>query len=140
MMNLLSLMTALASNMESWTGQPGHTMGLEWLGFYGDTLAVLLAGLRAVIRAGLLAALRDGQRPALCVGPTQAPPCRWTFRPADGRRRYILTDIEAQGPGSLQPESAEDTSWRQWLMYTPGVRIFLWRWRFCYGDGNGCPK
>ncbi len=28
-----------------WTGQPGHTTGLEQLGFYGDTLAALRAGL-----------------------------------------------------------------------------------------------
>jgi hypothetical protein len=29
---------------------------------------------------------------------------RWTFGPADGRRGYISTDIEAPRPWSLQPE------------------------------------
>jgi hypothetical protein len=35
-------------------------MGLEQLGFYGDTWAALRAGLRAALRAGLRAGLRTG--------------------------------------------------------------------------------
>ena len=113
-----------------WTGQPGRTTGLERLGFYGDTWAALRAGLRAALRAGLRAALRTGPPghatrraagqcyapgrraalragplAALHAGPTTAPPCRWTFGPTDGRRRYIPMDIEDPRPWSLQPDS-----------------------------------
>ena len=51
------------------------------------------------------AALRAGPRAALHAGPTTAPPCRWTFGPTDGRRRYIPMDIEDPRPWSLQPDS-----------------------------------
>ena len=54
---------------------------------------------------GRRAALRAGPRAALHAGPTTAPPCRWTFGPTDGRRRYIPMDIEDPRPWSLQPDS-----------------------------------
>jgi hypothetical protein len=54
-----------------WTGQQRRTMGLERLGFYGDTWAAQQAGLRIALRAGLRAdratrraALRTGHRAA----------------------------------------------------------------------------
>ncbi len=34
------------------------------------------------------------------VGPTSAPPRRWTLGPVDRRRRYISMDIEAPRPWS----------------------------------------
>jgi hypothetical protein len=55
-----------------WTGQAGHSTGLERLGFYGDTLAALRAGPRAALRAGPRAAIRAGLRAALRAGPRAA--------------------------------------------------------------------
>ena len=68
---------------------------------------------------GRRAALRAGPRAALHAGPTTAPPCRWTFGPTDGRRRYIPMDIEDPRPWSLQPDS-----WSRLLDYSRTFTTF----------------
>jgi hypothetical protein len=66
---ICGLGTASASTM---AGQPGHSMGLERLGFNGDTWAALRAGLRAALRSGPRPVTLAEPRAALCVGPPSA--------------------------------------------------------------------
>ena len=104
-----------------WTGQPRRTTGLERLGFYGDTWAVLRAGLRASLRAGLRTALRVGpqdhatrraagpcytadRRAALRVGP----PGRATRRAAGPR--YAPGSLAALRAGLRTAPQARPTT------------------------------
>ena len=116
-----------------WTGQPGHTTGLERLGFYGDTLAALRAGPRAALRAGPRAARRAGPRAALRAGPQAAqlsdqpqrhraagPSGQWT----DGADTYQWTS-RPRAPGARSwshepPLLGSDSDSADWSLHTAG--------------------
>ncbi len=116
-----------------WTGQPGHTTGLERLGFYGDTLAALRAGPRAALRAGPRAAIRAGLRAALRAGPRAAqlsdqpqrhcaagPSGQWT----DGADTYQWTS-RPRAPGARSrshepPLLGSDSDSADWSLHTAG--------------------
>jgi len=108
-----------------WTGQPGHTTGLERLGFYGDTLAALRAGPRAALRAGPRAARRAGPQAAQlsdqpqrhrAAGPSGqwtdgADTCQWTSRPrAPGARSW----------SHEPPLLGSDSDSADWSLHTAG--------------------
>ena len=98
-----------------WTDQPGHTTGLERLGFYGDTWAERRAGPRAALRAGPWAAqLSDQPQRHSAAGPSGqwtdgADTYQWTSRPrAPGARS------RSHEPLLLGSDSAD------WSLHTAG--------------------
>jgi hypothetical protein len=108
-----------------WTGQPGHTTGLERLGFYGDTLAALRAGPRAALRAGPRAALRAGPQAAQLSDQPQrhraaGPSGQWT----DGADTYQWTS-RPRAPGARSwshepPLLGSDSDSADWSLHTAG--------------------
>ena len=100
-----------------WTGQPGHTTGLERLGFYGDTLAALRAGPRAALRAGPQAAqLSDQPQRHRAAGPSG----QWT----DGADTYQWTS-RPRAPGARSwshepPLLGSDSDSADWSLHTAG--------------------
>ena len=108
-----------------WTGQPGHTTGLERLGFYGDTLAALRAGPRAALRAGPRAARRAGPQAAQLSDQPQrhraaGPSGQWT----DGADIYQWTSRpRAPGARSRSQEpllQGSDSDSADWSLHTAG--------------------
>jgi hypothetical protein len=108
-----------------WTGQPGHTTGLERLGFYGDTLAALRAGPRAALRAGPRAARRAGPQAAQLSDQPQrhraaGPSGQWT----DGADTYQWTS-RPRAPGARSwshepPLLGSDSDSADWSLHTAG--------------------
>jgi hypothetical protein len=108
-----------------WTGQPGHTTGLERLGFYGDTLAALRAGPRAALRAGPQAARRAGPQAAQLSDQPQrhraaGPSGQWT----DGADTYQWTS-RPRAPGARSwshepPLLGSDSDSADWSLHTAG--------------------
>jgi hypothetical protein len=108
-----------------WTGQPGHTTGLERLGFYGDTLAALRAGPRAALRAGPRAARRAGPQAAQLSDQPQrhraaGPSGQWT----DGADTYQWTS-RPRAPGARSwshepPLLGSDSDLADWSLHTAG--------------------
>lgn len=108
-----------------WTGQPGHTTGLERLGFYGDTWAARRAGPRAALRAGPRAAIRAGPRAAQLSDQPQrhsaaGPSGQWT----DGADTYQWTSRpRAPGARSRSHEPlllGSDSDSADWSLHTAG--------------------
>ena len=81
--------------------------------------------------SGRRAAPRAGSRAVQHTRPTTAPPRRWTFRPTDGRRRYIPMDIEDPRPWSLQPDSCT-VRWD----YARGSDSVCWSLLYTAGQDN----
>ena len=108
-----------------WTGQPGHTTGLERLGFYGDTLAALRAGPRAALRAGPRAARHAGPQAAQLSDQPQrhraaGPSGQWT----DGADTYQWTS-RPRAPGARSwshepPLLGSDSDSADWSLHTAG--------------------